>query len=382
MVSRIPSSKTTLADIARRAGVSTATASRVLNGTGPTSPGAQAAIFEAASLLGYRRADEMAKAVPSSSVGSVEIIWHWNSPYDTVRVDSSGYPSVGPRVDVRPVARELPRGFGHSFFQDILNGLLGELGRCGRKASVQANRDLTDPAFLADLNATGHDGAVLLGEFDAGVDAFVAACRIPLVLADQKAKGGAHIVTIDNITGVQETVDHLIGLGHRRIGFLCGAENDPAFALRKRAWTWRMLESGLSVRPEWTGGSDGGVAHSEAAARAILTRANRPTAILCANDNLAIGVYRAAAGLGLSIPRDLSVAGFDDIDISSLLSPALTTVHVPAARIGQLAIRMLLAEIGAPRLPDDPGIQTVVNTRFLPRASTGPMPSSPSRNKK
>ena len=373
MVSKIRTTKATLSDIARRAGVSTATASRVLNGSGRASAEAKVAIFTAASELGYRRAAVLDTPVAAPSEELVAVIWHWRTPYDTVSIGATGSVDVGAPVVVGSGA-DSARRFGHSFFQDILNGVLDELSRQDRKAAVQICHDLLDERFLADLNAPGHVGAILFGEFPPDPSRFAKECRIPLVFADQDVDAGPDVVTIDNVTGILEAVDHLSSLGHRRIGFIGGSADNPSFRRRRRAWTWRMLEHGLRVRDTWCAECHGELDAAEKAVRAILSRPERPTALVCANDNFALAVYRAAAALGLAIPGDLSVTGFDDIDLAALLSPPLTTVRVPAVQIGRLAVRQLLAQINAPRRPGDDGIRTLVRTRFLPRNSSGPCP--------
>lgn len=374
MVSRIATTRATLSDIARRAGVSTATASRVLNGSGRASAEAKAAIFGAASELGYRRA-AVIDAPAARPEELVEVVWHWHSPYDTVRLDAAGGLDVGAPVAVGGAddAGAASR-FGHSFFQDILNGILDELARNGRTAAVRMCHDLLDARFLADVNAPGRVGAILLGEFAPEAADFAAACRVPLVFADQDIDAGADVVAIDNASGILESVGRLAALGHRGIGFVGGSAENPSFAARRRAWEWGMREHGPPIRAEWTAACHGELAAASAAVGAILSRANRPTALVCANDNLALAVYRAAGALGLAIPRDLSVTGFDDIDLAPLLSPPLTTVVVPSVQIGRLAVRLLLSRIATPPRADEPAARAVVRTRFVERASIGPAP--------
>ena len=382
MVSRIATTRATLSDIARRAGVSTATASRVLNGSGRASAEAKAAIFEAASELGYRRA-AVIDAPAARPEELVEVVWHWHSPYDTVRLDAAGGLDVGAPVAVGGAddAGAASR-FGHSFFQDILNGILDELARNGRTAAVRMCHDLLDARFLADVNAPSRVGAILLGEFAPEAADFAAACRVPLAFADQDVDAGADVVAIDNASGVLESVGRLAALGHRRIGFVGGSAENPSFAARRRAWEWGMREHGLPIRSEWTAACHGELAAASAAVGAILSRANRPTALVCANDNLALAVYRAAGALGLAIPRDLSVTGFDDIDLAPLLSPPLTTVAVPSVQIGRLAVRLLLSRIATPPRADEPAARALVRTRFVERASTGPVPRPRTPNRK
>jgi LacI family transcriptional regulator len=371
MVSKIHATRATLRDIARRAGVSTATASRVLNGSGRASAEAKVAIFAAANSLGYRRAAAIEKSFTRDEE-LVAVVWHLRTDYNSVTIDAAGGVDLGAPVAAANADPSSARRFGHSFFQDILNGILDELARHGRKAAVQTCQDLTDPAFLDDLNAPGHAGAIVFGEFPPELRRFADSCRIPLVFADQDVDFGPDVVTIDNVTGMIEAVDHLVAHGHSRIGFIGGMPDNPSFSQRHRSFVWRMLESGLQVRREWQAECGGEIDAAEKAVHSILERRSRPTALVCANDNFALAVYRAATALGLAIPRDLSVVGFDDIDLAALLSPPLTTVRVPAVQIGRLAVRQLLAQISTPRRPGERGSRTAIRTSFIPRGSTGP----------
>lgn len=366
----------TLTTLSRRAGVSTATASRVLNQSGPVSPEARAAVWNAARELGYRHkatpgempwAEEATEAVRPSVV---EVVWHWHSPIDRIEVNGGGSLKIGPSEPVDDASLVTTGRAGHSFYRDMVNGILSELKNAGHKALLQANHNLLAPDFLADLNAPGKLGVLLIGEYSPDLPRFVEACRQPLVLVDQQFRGWPNVVTIDNIGGIFSAVDHLLALGHRRIGFMGGLPDVPMFVERKRAWAWRLLEAGLPVRSEWTYEGSGDIQHTREGAAGILRRRQRPTALLCVNDNTALGVYRAAMDLGLSIPGDLSVAGFDDIDAASLITPALTTVHVPVVQMGRQAVRQLLAVPRDGRQAEDVGSDIRIRTRLIVRDST------------
>lgn len=366
----------TLAAVAHRADVSTATASRVLNNSGPVSPDARAAVLNAARDLGYRHKAApgdtpwMTETAAVAGPSVVEVVWHWHSPIDRIEVNGGGALKVGPAEPVDDELLVTAGRAGHSFYRDMVHGILSELKDAGHKAMLQANHDLLAPSFLADVNAPGKLGVLLIGEYSPDLPRFVDACRQPLVLVDQHHRGWPDVVTIDNVGGILSAVDHLIALGHRRIGFMGGQPIVPMFEERKRAWAWRMGEAGLSVHSEWVYEGSGDIQHTQAAAAAILRPRQRPTAFCCVNDNTALGVYRAAMERGLSIPRDLSVAGFDDIDAASLITPALTTVHVPVVQLGRRAVRQLLSIPRNGLHTDEPGCEVRVCTRLIVRQST------------
>jgi DNA-binding LacI/PurR family transcriptional regulator len=368
--------KPTLTSLARRAAVSTATASRVLNNSGPVSPDARAAVLSAAREIGYRHkaapgdAPWLVDAAEAPRGSVVEVIWHWHSPLDRIEVNGGGALKVGIAEPVDDRSLVITRRAGHSFYRDMVNGILSELKDAGHKAMLQANHDLLAPSFLADVNSPGKVGLLLIGEYSPDLPKFVEACRQPLVLVDQLFRGWPDVVTIDNVGGVGSIMDHLLDLGHRRIGFIGGLPHVPMFGERKRAWVWRMLEAGLQVRPEWIYEGSGDIQHTQEAAAAILSRRQRPTAILCVNDSSALGAYRAAADQGLSIPGDVSVAGFDDIDAASLITPPLTTMRVPVVQMGRRAVRQLL---GVPRNglhTSEAGCEIRLRTQLVVRQST------------
>ncbi len=365
----------TLATLARHAAVSPATASRVMNNSGPVSPATRAAVLDAARAIGYRhkgaggKAPRIAAGAGSARSPSVEVVWHWHSPVDQIEVDG-GVLRVGPSEPVTDAALITSGRAGHSFYRDMVGGILGELHDNGLKAVLQTNHDLTAQSFLDDLNAPGKLGVLLIGEYSLDTPAFVDACRQPLVLVDQLHRGWPDVVTIDNVGGIGAALRHLIALGHRDIGFLGGLPQVPMFRERRQAWTWRMLEAGLAVRPEWIRETPGDIRHTQEAATDILRRRRRPSAIVCVNDSSALGVYRAAAERGLSIPEDLSVVGFDDIDAASLITPALTTVHVPVGQLGRRAVRELLAIPRDGRHRERDGAEIRVRTRLVVRDST------------
>jgi DNA-binding LacI/PurR family transcriptional regulator len=161
---------------------------------------------------------------------------------------------------------------------------------------------------------------------------------------------------------------HLFELGHRRIGLVFGASKELG-ADRLTPYRTSLEAAGLPVAPELIVDCGPTIEDGYQAARRLLALPERPTAILAINDLLAIGVLRAAGDVGLLVPADLSVVGFDDIDAARYLTPRLTTASKDAVRLGREAVRLALQRIQHPALP-----RQVVNvpTQFVVRESTGP----------
>ncbi len=207
--------------------------------------------------------------------------------------------------------------------------------------------------------------------------------RVPSVLAncyDSSPKPQLHHVIPDEITGGRDATEHLLQLGHRDIALLAGAEESPAAPLRVEGYRDAFAAAGLSVRADritmagWD--IDAGF-HGAMKLLDGVSPAERPTAIMCANDRLAVGVALAAARLGLSIPADLSVMGYDDeARIADTMVPALTTMALPLREIGRAAMTTLLDTIeGVSTGMGDTSVETMVPCQLVIRESTGPAPT-------
>jgi len=193
-------------------------------------------------------------------------------------------------------------------------------------------------------------GLLLLGEPDPQVQTFVDTCGVPAVLVDILGIGGPPAVSIDNMKSIALALRHLRDLGHRAIGFVGNPEN-PSFRERFLSFFGGMTEDGLTVRPEWHYRGSGHIRAIAEGLQPILKAKSRPTAMLCACDHYAIGVYEAARLAGLRIPEDLSVVGFDDIEAAPLMSPPLTTLRVPKIQLGACAADLLLRMTAGSRAP-------------------------------
>jgi LacI family transcriptional regulator len=174
-------------------------------------------------------------------------------------------------------------------------------------------------------------------------------------------------VDIENRAGAREGVAHLIGLGHRRIGMICGQlEMDSALA-RRDGYRQALLEAGIPVDPALM--VDGYYTEEGAysAMRRLLSLPNRPTAVFASSDLMGVHAQRAIQDAGLVVPDDIAVVGFDDLPISAISNPPLTTVHQPLTEMGVTAVRLLIEQVR-----DHKRVSSVrLPTRLVIRGSCG-----------
>lgn len=171
-------------------------------------------------------------------------------------------------------------------------------------------------------------------------------------------------VGLDDRLAAEQMTALLIGLGHREVGFISGGRH-LASTYRRVGYRTALERAGLAWRPELEAEGDFTFRSGEAAARQLLGQAVRPTAIFAANDGMALGVMAAAARLGIQVPEDLSVAGFDDMPYARLVWPELTTIRRPLREMAVAAVDLLLA-------PEDdkPPEHLIVDFKLIERGST------------
>jgi len=148
-------------------------------------------------------------------------------------------------------------------------------------------------------------------------------------------------VRVDNVGGATQAVQHLIGLGHEQIGFIRGPKTSTSIIDRFHGYRGALEQSGCRYEKNWVKQGNLTPESGYQAAKEILSVKTRPTAILACNDLMAFGVVHAAKSLGLRVPEDLSVIGFDNIPLSSYFDPPLTTVEIPMYRVGMATMQML-----------------------------------------
>ena len=167
--------------------------------------------------------------------------------------------------------------------------------------------------------------------------------KIPVILVDRKIDDDEIIqVYLDNAGGAYSAVKHLLQLGHKRIGFVMGPENVPNSHRRKAGYIKALKEFGIEHNPDLEFQGEFNVETGKEAFNKFSSLENPPTAVFNSNDLMAFGFVIAARNAGYSIPDDFSVVGFDDIFLSSLMEPSLTTVKYPFVDMGTQAIKMLL----------------------------------------
>ena len=206
---------------------------------------------------------------------------------------------------------------------------------------------------------------------------------LPMVLVDSEDLPEHSSVVVDDEGGARAAAEHLVGLGHRDV-LVVAVERpesrddripDRAAGVvdrRLRGYRAGLGTAGMDLTPEWIVAGRASIDGGEAAFQRAWSAGLRPTGVLAMSDAMAIGALRAARQLGLRVPDDLSVVGFDDIDLAALVDPALTTVHQPIRQKGSDAVRLLLneMELRAGHQPQHLRLET----RLIVRGSTGPAP--------
>ncbi|MHB9857700.1 LacI family DNA-binding transcriptional regulator [Streptomyces sp. YIM S03343] len=318
----------TIRDVADRAGVSKSLVSLVLRGSGQVRAEKREAVLRAVRELGYR---------PNAAARTLSE--QRTLPQPSGPVQAGGTPMIGVLLnDLRnPWFVELLDG---------LNSLLHDNGLHMLLADARLNRrighDLTGP-FL-DLRA---DGLVVVGTLPDPAALGAVAERIPVVVAGARepAPPGVDTVAGDDEHGARLVTEHLIGLGHRRIAHIAGY--GAVGELRRRSFEATMRAHGLAAGAQ-AEPSDMTEEGGYRATVRLLSRPDRPTALFAVNDIAGVGALSAAEELGLRVPYDVSVAGYDNTSISRLRHVWLTTVDAAGHEVGRRAARCLLDRLEAP----------------------------------
>jgi LacI family transcriptional regulator len=261
-------------------------------------------------------------------------------------------------VDVEPFSAELLKGAARA-----IHGTGYELvvfSGCGR-ADDQLG---WERRYLSRVSGTLCDGAILVTP--SSLDATYGA---PVVAVDHNvASPSLPSVDSDNLSGAVAATDYLLELGHRRIGFLAGRPDLESARLRERGYRQALRRAGIKVDRSLIGVGGYQPDSAERAARILLDRPDRPSAIFAANDVSAIATMAAARDMGLSIPEDLSVIGFDNVPESALCEPPLTTIEQPIRQMGYEAVGLLIDLIDRKAEPTE---HRMLPTKLVVRRSCG-----------
>ncbi|GAB2838379.1 LacI family DNA-binding transcriptional regulator [Pseudoduganella ginsengisoli] len=328
----------TMSDVAELAGVSPMTVSRVMNGDPKVRDKTRVKVMEAVAALNYTP-NQVARRLAGSHAMRVGFLY--------------SNPSAG-------------------YISEFLVGLLNQASsnnvqlvveKCADDASEQVRR----------LIANGIDGIIVPPPLcddrqlidlitEAGTPAVTVARGVP----DPRVGG----VSIDDYQAAYGMASHLVALGHQRIGFIAGNPNQSVSARRLAGFKAAMAEHKLADAPElvvqglftYRSGLD--------AAESLLALATRPTAIFASNDDMAAAVVAVAHRMGLDVPGDLTVAGFDDTPLATTIWPELTTVRQPIADMAEAAVRLVVQQIRSKRDGGDAGpVQTVMDYTLVRRQS-------------
>ncbi|GKS07722.1 LacI family transcriptional regulator [Pseudomonas syringae pv. theae] len=194
----------------------------------------------------------------------------------------------------------------------------------------------------------GHqaDGVIQLRAFDPFPGSPPGSAAQPIVNACEIIKGAPYpTVSLDNQSAAQAMTEHLIALGHRRIGMIKGPLASPLTRERLAGYRQALGEAGIEFDPDLVHHGDFTLQAGYDGAAALIQSPHRPTALFCENDEMAIGALKRIKAAGLRVPTDISVAGFDDISMAAYCDPPLTTVEQPAEAFGRQAVHMLVALI-------------------------------------
>ncbi len=177
------------------------------------------------------------------------------------------------------------------------------------------------------------------------------------------------VIRMDDLKAAEEMTRHLIGLGHIQIAFISGPEGHNASSQRSKGFYAAMTDAGLKIAPDLIANGDYSLRSGIEAARKLIQASLRPTAIFSANDDMAVGAMTVLMAEGLSIPDDISIAGFDDTRLASAIWPPLTTIRQPVSEMGGRAAERLMSSA-----PDAP-LEETFEFELVLRASTGPVPN-------
>jgi DNA-binding LacI/PurR family transcriptional regulator len=325
-------------EVAKKAGVSTATVSRVVNGTAPVDARTEKRVRAAIQRSGY-------------------------------------YPNTH--------ARSLGTGKSHIYgliISDIENPFFPELVKCFERKAVEHGHEvlIANTDYKAErmevcvrrmLERKVDGVAIMTSEMDPELIQMLSGRGIPIVFLDTGAVGDRiSDISLDYDAGVDQAIDHLTSLGHRRIAFVSGPDNLASARTRHHAFLASLERKNLECRPGYIRAGNHRFAGGYAAMLELLDLRLRPTAVLASNDATAIGIMGAVYAAGLKVPNDISVVGFDDISLSSFMPPPLTTIRVSRTEIAEFAFNSLYA---ASQRGETRGVTHTVRAELVVRQSTG-----------
>ncbi len=335
----------TLKAVADLAGVSIGTASQALNQRPNVAQRTRSRVLDAARSLGY-----------PLKVHNGETEEHQLAMIGMLVKHDVDYP-----VDVNPFYSHVQAGVERACRQHQINLMYAAI------EVDRSNRPVAWPALVYEKQV---DGLLLLGTLlDEAVDFIQQQRDLPIVLIDSYAPTvDFDTVLIDNAQGTRLMLEYLIAQGHRHIGLVGYNRNSPP-SFQERHDEYRQTLKRHGIVQSYVAESFHSTTEAYRATQALLQASPQVTAIFGCMDLAAIGALNAARDLGLRVPQEISIAGFDDIDLAAEMRPALTTIHVHKKWMGLLGLRRLLERV---RTPDQPTTKTLIATHLVVRDSVAP----------
>jgi LacI family transcriptional regulator len=308
-----------LRDVAKRAKVSVATVSMVLNENPRISRATQMRVQQIIDLMGYRP-NRLAQSLSSRYTGVLAVML--------------------------PALRH---GFGDAYFGELISGICDRAGKLAYKVMLeQAKPDfIKNRDHIAIYERRFVDGTLCLGCNDR--HHFLADFsdrRYPLVVVDNYLQQwNLDYVVCDYRAGTEQVMNYLLQLGHRKIGFINAAPEVRTARDRQEVYEKRLGSLNVQIKPEWKVDGQFTEQGGAAAAQRILEAAPDVTALFAGNDKMALGAMHYCSHRGIRIPDDISIIGFDDMQQAAFVNPALTSVHLPLYEVGALACERLIERI-------------------------------------
>lgn len=337
----------TIRDVARAAGVSIATVSRVYNNQ---------------ALVNAETADRILKAATELD--------YWPNP--TAQ-------SLTTRR-TRTFGVLLPDLFGE-FYSEVIRGIDLAARRSGYQILLSSSHSNVEDVVMASRAMLGRiDGVIMMAPDETSIDTVAKVRRrVPVVLLNPRVDvSHCQSLAVENFQGARAAAAHLVGLGHRNIAMVAGPEGNVDAEERQRGFRQALVEAGLDPGAALVVAGDFRETAGFAAGQVILAHRPRPTAVFAANDSMAIGLMAALRLAGCRVPADLAVVGFDNVTIAGYLNPTLTTVHVDACGLGGRAVELMLSalEAGSQETPQREVMRAVLKIR----QSCGALAATPAKD--
>lgn len=337
----------TILDVAKKAGVSSATVSHVINNSRFVAPETREKVLGAISSLGYRR-DAIARSLRRSTTGTIGL---------------------------------MISDISNPFFPDVVRGVEDTVYSHGQDFNLilcnTEENSAKERLYLDVLLEKRVDGIVMAPA--GGNDEYLRgllADEVPIVFLDRWIAGiDADAVVVDNVDASRRIITHLIGLGHRRIAIMMARLDSSAIRERMEGYRDALETAGISFTPDYVVESASDIDAARAAGLRLLDTDPRPTAVFGTNNFVTIGMMHALAQRGLECPTDMAVVGFDDFPWTSAFHPRLTTVAQPGYELGRTATELLFQRIANKRV--GPPVKTVLTTTLMIRESCGSMLTRP-----